>query len=348
MRVLPPPFRRVLAPAGRLVSLAFVASFALAPATIAQHDAARDAAHQGTCTTSYWTGTMGTAPHDRPVLLAIPPAAGCDSVESRLRMPGAHANDFPLASVTATHDSVAFQVLGAGGPMRFAGAVDARDAAASRLTGAFFRGPRAVPASFTRVASRPAELDTSLIAGGARADLRWPMPRGWSAEKLMLPLPKEFVPDLPLTGWEVMRSAPHFADTTSAGYWSYAFAWWMPADSGTAHETDAAVLQDQLRRYFRGLAAFGDVPAARRDSTVVTLARRGPGSGAPGMFFDGMATIFDFANGGRAVQLTVVARVLSCERQARTAVIVGVAPAAATDDASRRALSLPATFACGA
>lgn len=74
-----------------------------------------------------------------------------------------------------------------------------------------------------------------------------PVPDTWRTETI--PFPLQFAPELEYTGLEELRFSPGMFDESSDQYWSYAFVWWVGAES----DPGAADLRGDLEAYFRGL-----------------------------------------------------------------------------------------------
>jgi len=92
----------------------------------------------------------------------------------------------------------------------------------------------------------------------ASTSFSWPMPEGWQHETI--PFPLEFAPDLPYRGVEELRFAPGIFKPDQAGYWSYAFVWWLDGKPALG----AAELNASLERYFAGRASASRRTRARR------------------------------------------------------------------------------------
>lgn len=95
-----------------------------------------------------------------------------------------------------------------------------------------------------------------LIAGSATAaegeapgsPFVLPLPDGWRSETI--PFPLEFAPDLDYEGIEELRFAPGMFKEGADDFWSYAFVWWIDADT----KIEPYVLSRDLELYFEGLA----------------------------------------------------------------------------------------------
>ena len=75
-----------------------------------------------------------------------------------------------------------------------------------------------------------------------------PTPDGWRTETI--PFPLTFAPELDYQGLEELRFSPGMFDAGQDDFWTYAFVWWIAADT----ELDAARLGGDLATYFRGLS----------------------------------------------------------------------------------------------
>ena len=72
-------------------------------------------------------------------------------------------------------------------------------------------------------------------------------PFDWRTERLELPLP--FAPSIPITGFEDVRFAPGWGDSTSTEFWTYAFVWVLEEEM----EIDQTSLTQYLEDYYDGL-----------------------------------------------------------------------------------------------
>jgi len=75
-----------------------------------------------------------------------------------------------------------------------------------------------------------------------------PLPDGWGSETI--PFPLDFAPELDYEGVEELRFAPGMFKEGTEDFWSYAFVWWVAAD--TVISADG--LEDDLESYFSGLS----------------------------------------------------------------------------------------------
>lgn len=72
-------------------------------------------------------------------------------------------------------------------------------------------------------------------------------PADWKAE--VIPFPLGFAPDIDYKGVEELRFAPGMFKPETDTYFTYAFVWWLEGRP----LIDAARLQDDLLKYYRGL-----------------------------------------------------------------------------------------------
>ena len=77
----------------------------------------------------------------------------------------------------------------------------------------------------------------------------WPHPPDWKTETI--PFPLGFAPAIGHVGVEELRFAPTFFKPAAAGYFSYAFVWWVQAQKPLAPATLAA----ELKQYYAGLCS---------------------------------------------------------------------------------------------
>lgn len=158
----------------------------------------------------------------------------------------------------------------------------------------------------------------------------WRIPAGWRGEQIAFPL--EFAPTLPHQGVEELRFAPGFFDPAAPGYWSYAFAWRLRDGA----PLDAAVVGDELARYFRGLveAVGGDALTADDRASIVAHAR------AAGDGLELTAHVIDAFKTHQPLDLVGRAIARPCERGALWVFVL--APASSTVRAELEALAADA------
>lgn len=65
-------------------------------------------------------------------------------------------------------------------------------------------------------------------------------PKTWLTE--IIPFPLSFAPSIPYKGYEDLRFAPNWSDSTHANFWTYMFVWYI--------EKDVPVTTENLTKYF--------------------------------------------------------------------------------------------------
>lgn len=73
-------------------------------------------------------------------------------------------------------------------------------------------------------------------------------PNGWATEKIAFPFP--FAPAIPYKGFEELRFAPGWADSTGNQRWAYALLWIIEGDQQFTETT----LKRDLESYYSGLS----------------------------------------------------------------------------------------------
>lgn len=96
-----------------------------------------------------------------------------------------------------------------------------------------------------------------------------PSPAGWSTEHF--PLPPDFAPAFIGKGTEDIRFHPGWGNSTSQGYWSYTYLWWL---DGTVSFSES-MLQQNLQAYYAGLVGRNitsrKIPAEKVVPTVAAV-----------------------------------------------------------------------------
>ncbi len=97
----------------------------------------------------------------------------------------------------------------------------------------------------------------------------FPSPAGWGTEHF--PLPPDFAPTFIGKGTEDIRFHPGWGDSTSQGYWSYTYLWWL---EGTVSFSES-MLQQNLQAYYAGLVGRNitgrKIPAEKVVPTVAAV-----------------------------------------------------------------------------
>ncbi|KAA3615000.1 MAG: hypothetical protein D8M58_11145 [Calditrichaeota bacterium] len=66
------------------------------------------------------------------------------------------------------------------------------------------------------------------------------LPENWKSE--IIPFPLGFAQDIDLEGFEDLRFAPNWSDSTSENFWTYMFVWYI--------EKESAMTENKLTAYF--------------------------------------------------------------------------------------------------
>jgi len=171
----------------------------------------------------------------------------------------------------------------------------------------------------------PAEREEAPAAAPA-AKFEWAKPDDWKGESMTFPL--DFAHELPLQGLEELRFAPGMFKPEAAGYWSYAFAWWLDGEPALGQ----AQLEQDLLAYFQGLIT--DVAKEKHfkvDPGRFRVRLRGA-SGAPAkeghnvQAFAGTAEIYDAFATGRPLTLNLEVWVWDCPVAGKRAAVVLASP----------------------
>jgi len=160
----------------------------------------------------------------------------------------------------------------------------------------------------------------------ASTSFSWPIPEGWQHETI--PFPLEFAPDLPYRGVEELRFAPGIFKPDQAGYWSYAFVWWLDGKPALG----AAELNASLERYFAGLCVSvakdkGQTIDPAKFSASMRLVNSSPRKlGHAVTSFTGIVESYDPFATGKTIVLNLEAWVWDCDKSGKRAVLVLASP----------------------
>lgn len=168
-----------------------------------------------------------------------------------------------------------------------------------------------------------------LLSVGAHAQravqpFKLPIPGGWTTEEFSLP--PDFAPTFTYRGVEEIRFHPGWGDSTSKGYWSYAYLWWLDG----APEVTEAVLTQNLTAYYDGLVGRNitsrKIPAAKVIPTVVAI-KKAKLKGSDKATFTGTVKMLDYMT-RRPMVLNAVIHLKDAGKRTKTAVIIEVSPQA--------------------
>jgi hypothetical protein len=146
-----------------------------------------------------------------------------------------------------------------------------------------------------------------------------PLPEGWKAETIVFPL--EFAPQLEYEGLEELRFSPGMFDPEAADFFSYAFVWWVPAETVVS----AQGLARDLETYFRGLArtvaeSKGFDPENPSHSVEMRTISDQPKT------FVGLVETFDAFSTRAPLYLMLRGQVIDCMAGGNTAVFFELSP----------------------
>jgi hypothetical protein len=164
------------------------------------------------------------------------------------------------------------------------------------------------------------------LASAVSGSFQWPLSEGWRQETI--PFPLEFAPDLPYKGVEEIRFAPGMFKPDQAGYWSYAFVWWLDGRPAL----DAPELTSSLQRYFAGLCESvskekgQSIDAAKISASVHSVAGPRLELGHAVSAFAGTVDSYDPFATGKPIVLNVEVWVWDCDRSGKRAAIVLASP----------------------
>jgi len=167
-------------------------------------------------------------------------------------------------------------------------------------------------------------LPTGVQAQRAVQPFKLPIPAGWTTEEF--PLPPDFAPTFNYRGVEEIRFHPGWGDSTSKGYWSYAYLWWL---DGTPEVTEAALTKN-LTAYYEGLVGRNitsrKIPAAKVIPTVVAV-KKAKLKGSDKATFTGTVKMLDYMT-QRPMVLNAIIHLKDAGKPGKTAVIIEVSPQA--------------------
>jgi hypothetical protein len=125
-------------------------------------------------------------------------------------------------------------------------------------------------------------------------------------------------------GVEDIRFAPGWGDSTKSDYWSYAYLWWLDANTSI----DATTLQSDLQAYYTGLVNRNivgrKIPAAKVVPTQATIkkVKTAPGDKET---FNGTISMLDYMT-QKPIILNSAVHVKQCSIDKRVAVFVEISP----------------------
>lgn len=165
-------------------------------------------------------------------------------------------------------------------------------------------------------------LPANVHAQRAVQPFKLPIPTGWTTEEF--PLPPDFAPTFTYRGVEEIRFHTGWGDSTSKGYWSYAYLWWLDG----APQITEAVLTQNLTAYYDGLVGRNitsrKIPAAKVIPTVVAI-KQSKVKGNDKATFTGTVKMLDYMT-QRPMVLNAIIHLKDAGKRAKTAVIIEVSP----------------------
>lgn len=111
-------------------------------------------------------------------------------------------------------------------------------------------------------------------------------PDTWQSE--IIPFPISFAPEIDLKGFEDLRFAPGWADSTSQEFWTYTFVWYVEEKSAMTE----AILTEYFNYYYDGLMGVNRINKAdtanlvKLDKTLCLFIKTDEG-------FSGKMRVFD-------------------------------------------------------
>lgn len=110
---------------------------------------------------------------------------------------------------------------------------------------------------------------SSLFAQSNTPDLLTKLP-DWKTEIIAFPF--GFAPSIPYKGYEDLRFAPHWSDSTHTQFWTYAIAWSIDEKKPVSKKD----LSTHVKAYYDGLMGVtAPNPANTKPATVLKLKRKG-------------------------------------------------------------------------
>ena len=147
-------------------------------------------------------------------------------------------------------------------------------------------------------------------------------PEGWGTERFALPA--GFASAMTYKGVEDIRFAPGWEDSSSEGYWSYTYLWWLKEPA----IIDASGLQQNLKKYYSGLVdrnvSERKIPENKQVATTVTIKKVKAIMGDV-QTFGGRIQMLDYMT-QRPMVLNVLIHVKECGSPGNKAVFVDVSP----------------------
>lgn len=180
--------------------------------------------------------------------------------------------------------------------------------------------PIALFALLSLIQLTPADASAQAKATG----FKLPTPAGFTTEEF--PLPPDFAPLFSYKGVEEIRFHPGWGDSTSKGYWSYVYLWWL---NGAPAITEQG-LKTNLEAYYDGLVGRNiqsrSIPASKVVRTVVTI-KKSATAKTDKATFTGTIAMLDYVT-KRPMTLHAIIHVKDAGKSGKSAVIIEVSPQA--------------------
>ena len=183
-------------------------------------------------------------------------------------------------------------------------------------------------------------MSTGVQAQATSTSFKLPIPAGFTTEEF--PLPPDFAPTFTFKGVEEIRFHPGWGDSTSKGYWSYTYLWWL---EGTPAINETA-LTSNLKAYYDGLVGRNitsrKIPAEKVVPTVVSI-KKARSKGNDKATFTGTVSMLDYMT-QRPMVLHAVIHVKDAGKSGKTAVIIEVSPQQTGGDVWKQLDEVPDGF----
>lgn len=144
-------------------------------------------------------------------------------------------------------------------------------------------------------------------------------PEGWLTE--IIPFPLGFAQDIDFTGFEDLRFAPQWSDSTSQNFWTYSFVWYIDKQS---HMTED-ILTDSFNKYYDGLMGVDhhnkqdSTGTNQLDKTICLFIKTDAG-------FSGKMRVWDRFFTRDYITLNIKVRESFCEDTQKQAVFCDITP----------------------
>ncbi|MEM9001223.1 MAG: hypothetical protein AAGB24_13245 [Bacteroidota bacterium] len=151
------------------------------------------------------------------------------------------------------------------------------------------------------------------------------VPANWNSE--LIPFPLKFVPEIDFIGFEDIRFAPGWSDSTSEEFWTYHFTWYIEKQGAMIQ----AILTKTFGLYYDGLAKAVLKEQSDRtaighlDKTQCSFIRTKEG-------FDGKIRVFDSFFTKNYIMLNVKVRETLCDQSNKQIISFDISPKHFSDE----------------